>query len=467
MNKKILVVDDEEGICLFIKQNLEQIGFETDYILRGKEALIKYKNYDLAILDIKMPEISGIEVLNHIKQDNGGFPVIVMSAFGDYKQASELLTKGADDYLQKPFNVEDMIFRVQKTIEMHRLMHEVNVYKSEKLENVSKIVYKSNAIKEILEIVDKISSETIPVLITGESGTGKELIAQAIHYNSNNPRKDNLLSIVNCGALTETLLDDELFGHIKGAFTGAINEKDGFLEVTDGGTLFLDEIADATISTQAKLLRAVETGEFRKLGDTRIHNSDVRIIVATNKTIPDMVRKGLFREDLYQRLKGIEIHIPPLRERKDDIPELVNFFISTFNKELKRKVEFHSESIEKLKDYEWKGNVRELKHTIQKIILLSEDETITPKFVENILHFKTNKNKFILEEGYKMPENIGEKSFLEQKTNVVKSFEKQFLQNLMKECKGNLSHASKKAKIDRKHLREKLKKYKIKQKLYQ
>lgn len=465
MNKKILIVDDEKGMCSFIKQCLEQSGYEADYVHNGEDAIKKYTDYDLLILDVRMPGMSGTEVLNTIKQKKFGFPVIIMSAYGDYKQAFELLRKGADDYLQKPFNIEDMLFRITKTLEVYKLQREIETRRAQGRASISNIIYKNTQMKKILDIVDKVAKESVPILITGESGTGKELIAKAIHYNTYNPRKDKPFWIVNCSALSETLLDDELFGHIKGAFTGAMVDRNGLFETADGGTIFLDEIADASVSTQARLLRIVETGEFRKLGETRVRNTDVRVVVATNKVLSGEVNIGKFREDLYQRLKVVEINIPPLRERTDDIPELLNFFLGIFNKEFKRNVRLSEGVLEGLSTYPWPGNVRELKHTVQKLVLLSKTEEIT---LENLPRVFSGDEFDIPNVTNRVDSNAGlffsfpsDKSFNESKEEYVKEFEKFFFNNLIKKNKGNISRAAKAANMTRKHLTDKLKDYGI------
>jgi DNA-binding NtrC family response regulator len=467
MSKNILIVDDEEGMCSFIKQCLEQAGFDADYVLNGKDAVSKYNKYDLIILDIRMPGMSGVEVLSKIKHKDSKLPVIIMSAFGDYQQAFELLNKGADDYLQKPFNIEDMLFRVAKTLEIYKLQKEIESYRVQARKSMASIVYKGSKMDRILEIVDKVAKETIPVLITGESGTGKELVARAVHYNTYNPRKEKPFWIVNCSALSETLLDDELFGHIKGAFTGANVDKYGLFEVAEGGTIFLDEIVDASPSTQAKLLRIVETGEFRKLGETRVRNADVRIIVATNKPLSEEVAAGKFRQDLYQRLKVVEINIPPLRERIEDIPELIKFFLNVFNQEFKKNTKLVGEVVEELKKYSWPGNVRELKHTIQKLILLSETEVVTlASLHKNFSDYGINSPEFISEENNKIEllhqgRTLKDKTFTEVKTNFIKDFERTFFIDLIKKSKGNISKAAQSVKMNRKYLTEKLKEYGI------
>ncbi|MDD5530980.1 MAG: sigma-54 dependent transcriptional regulator [bacterium] len=455
-DKKILIVDDEQQMCLFLKQCLEKEGFTADYVLNGEDALSGYSKYDLIVLDLMMPGISGEEVLDGIKQKDRAFPTIIMSAFGDYKKAFELLNKGADDYVQKPFNVEDMIFRITKVLEIYRLKGEIEFYKTQFHNSTANIVYKSSKIETILETVNKISKENIPVLITGESGVGKELIARAIHYNTYNPRREKLFWTVNCSTFAETLLDDELFGHVKGAFTGSVSDKIGIFEIADGGTLFLDEIADASMSAQAKLLRVVETGEFRRIGETKTRYTNVRIITATNKILSKEIMKKTFREDFYQRLKGLEIHIPPLRERTEDIPELINYFLDISNKEFKRNIKIDSEVMEKMQKAFWQGNVRELKHAVQRLVLLSETNKITVKDSCNILSFHISDIKGIEEETF-----TGNKSFFDLKNECLSNFEKKFFLNLMQKHNGKIVQAAESINISRKSLAKKLKEYNI------
>jgi len=444
---KILVVDDEEDILNILKFILEKEGYEVDTALNGEIALkmLEKKNYDLVLTDLKMPGIDGIKVLEKTKEMRPSTEVILMTAYASIESAVEAIKKGAADYIVKPFINEDLKMRIHRVLEHRKLQKEVEVLKHQLSQRLKGDIFfgTSPQMQEILKLLEKIIPTKSTVLILGESGTGKGVLAEFIHYNS--PRKDRPFISINCSAIPENLLESELFGYKKGAFTGAVSDKKGLLELADKGTLFLDEIGDMPLNLQAKLLKFLESGEFIPLGDTVKKQVDVRIIAATNKDLEALVKEGKFREDLYYRLNVIEIKIPPLRERKEDIPALVYFFIEKLSKEHGKAIKgVTSEALTYLINYPWPGNVRELKNVIERAIILATGEYITVE---------------------ELPERIrGEReTFSSTKTlkEALEEFEKNIIYNTLKQCSFNKEAAAKILGIDLATLYRKLKKYQL------
>ncbi|MBN2687399.1 MAG: sigma-54-dependent Fis family transcriptional regulator [Deltaproteobacteria bacterium] len=382
MKPTILIVDDENLLLSSLEKALSGNGYHALTAKNGKGALDLFEKYnpDLVLLDVKLPDIDGMHLLRKIKELDMHRPVIMMTAYSGIRGAVEAIKLGAYDYIAKPFDIEELKFVIARCLESQRAMVEVNEIRSKKKERYSfeRILTRNPDMKEIIRLAKRIAvNNKSTVLISGESGTGKELFANAIHYNG--PRLNDPFITVNCAALSEGVLESELFGHEKGAFTGAVKQKKGFFEVADKGTLFLDEIGEISYKTQVKLLRFLEERNFQRVGGTEDIDVDVRIITATNKDLLDEVSRGTFREDLYYRLNVISIHLPPLRERKDDIPLLVERLITnyrtTFNKTAKK---CDDEALSILREYDWPGNIRELKNIIERTVLLSDDDIITP-----------------------------------------------------------------------------------------
>jgi DNA-binding NtrC family response regulator len=376
---RILIADDHDALRRGLARGLAEAGHEVEEASNGNAAIERLHDsyFDVVLSDLKMGGSDGMDVLRTTKALHPTTAVILMTAFGSVNTAVEAMKIGASDYVQKPFEIEEMEVKIEKALEVKRVKTDLEYLRGTQhdLYDFDKIVGSSPALQRVLDIVKKVAKSNTTVLIRGETGTGKELIAGAIHHNS--LRNSRNFVKVNCAALQENLLESELFGHEKGAFTGADKQRIGRFEQADGGTLFLDEIGDMSPSTQAKILRVLQEHEFERLGGTRTLRVDVRLIAATNRDLPSMVQAGQFREDLYYRLNVVSIEMPPLRERKDDIVPLANAFLRRFAGELKKKIEGLDPDAQKLlMRYNWPGNIRELENTIERAILLAEGRAI-------------------------------------------------------------------------------------------
>jgi Nif-specific regulatory protein len=376
---RILVADDHDALRRGLSIALGAAGHDVEEAGNGNAAIEKlHENYfDVVVSDLKMGGSDGLDVLRTTKTLHPSSSVILMTAFGSVSTAVEAMKHGAFDYVQKPFEIEEMEVKVEKALELKRLRHELDYLRHEQQESYDfeRIVGGSEPLQRVLSVVKKVAKSNSTVLIRGETGTGKELIAGAIHHNSLRAARNFVK--VNCAALQENLLESELFGHEKGAFTGADRQRIGRFEQADGGSLFLDEIGDMSASTQAKILRVLQEHEFERLGGTRTIKVDVRLIAATNRDLPTMVTAGQFREDLYYRLNVVTIDMPPLRERKEDILPLAMWFIRRFGSELKKKLDgLDNEAQKILVRYNWPGNIRELENAIERAALLAESLTI-------------------------------------------------------------------------------------------
>ena len=384
-NAYILIVDDEPLIRKSLFEILRIEGYNVDVASNGKEAIDKLKeaHFDIVITDVKMPNIDGIELLKMIRSDFGHMAVILITGFGMIETAVEAMRLGAFDYITKPIVDNEIKIIIKKIIEQKKLVDE-NIFLKKRLAATSRecfcnLIGADSKMQRIYNMVEAIANTKATVLLTGESGTGKRLVAMAIH-SIDNKRKDKPFVEVSCGALPETLLESELFGHVKGAFTGAIKDRVGRFELADGGVILLDEIDAFSPALQVKLLRVLQEGEFERVGDTKTFKVDVRIIAATNRNLDELIKKGSFREDLYYRLNVISIDIPPLRERRQDIPLLVNSFIQKFCKANNKKISVISQgALAKLINYSWPGNVRELENCIERALILSNNGSITEK----------------------------------------------------------------------------------------
>lgn len=377
----ILIVDDEKNYLVILEALLAPQGYEiiTEDNAVNALRLIREADLDLIITDMRMPGMSGMELLEETKKIDPELPVIMMTAYGTIEKAVEAMKKRAYDYITKPFRNEELKLTVKKALEFYRLKKE-NRLLSDALSDRYKygnIIGKSQPMLKIYEMIGKVAPSKASVMITGPSGTGKELIAKAIHYNS--PRKNRPFISINCGALTETLLESELFGHERGAFTGAVTMKKGRFELADGGTLFLDEVGEMSPSLQVKLLRVLQEMELERVGGTKTIKVDVRILAASNRRLKEDVDKGIFREDLFYRLNVVHIEVPQLKERVEDIPFLVAHFVEKFRSSNKKKIELAPEIWKALYSYPWPGNIRELENTIERAMVMSSDENITLK----------------------------------------------------------------------------------------
>jgi two-component system, NtrC family, response regulator HydG len=385
---KILVVDDEPSQRKMLKANLSLAGYEVFEADDGTTAIqrVSEEFFDLILMDNRMNQMDGIDALKEIKKISPGIPVIIITAYASVEKAVEALQAGAHDYLTKPLDVEELQIKTSQSLEFWRLKEE-NILQKRRIENLfdaSRIIGRSPKMKEVMETVAMVAPTEASVLILGESGTGKELIANALHQGSG--RSEKRFIKVNCAALPETLLESELFGHEKGAFTGAVNRRPGRFELADGGTIFLDEIGEMSISTQAKLLRVLQEREFEPLGSTRTVKVDIRIIAASNRKLRDEIEKGTFREDLFYRLNVVPVELPPLRDRKEDIQLLIEHFLTIYNQKNGREVQgFHPRALDAMMRYSWHGNIRELENVVERSVILTRDDyVLLPELPETV-----------------------------------------------------------------------------------
>lgn len=379
---KILVVDDEEIVCQSCDRILTEEGYEVQTRPSGREALqlLSEEPFDVVIVDLKMPGMSGMELLQAIKRDSPDIPVIMITGYSTVETAVEAMKSGAFDYLPKPFTPDEVAVVVKKALDSRSMLLE-NIYLRGELQTkyrFENIIGTSKKMQEVYRLIGKVAPTNSTVLITGESGTGKELIARAIHYNS--LRKERQFVPVDCAVLSENLLESELFGHIKGSFTGAIVTKPGLFEVADGGSLFLDEIGNISLTMQSKLLRVIQEREFTPVGGTKPKKVNIRLVAATNQDLQEKIKEGTFREDLYYRLNIVPIHLPPLRERPEDIPLLAQHFLKKYCQETGKDIKGISPpAMELLMHYSWPGNVRELENITERVVIMTDEEIILPR----------------------------------------------------------------------------------------
>jgi two-component system, NtrC family, response regulator HydG len=375
---RVLIIDDQRNMRATLAMLLRGNGYVVDAAANGREGqeLGAAGAYDLVLTDLRMGELDGIDVLRSIKQAQPLTEVIVMTAYGTIESAVEAMKLGAFDYIQKPFSEQELLVRTSKAIETRRLHGQVQLFAQEFKDryHFQNIVGRSQAIRDVLTRVVKIAPTDATVLITGESGTGKELVARAVHANSR--RQDKPFVTVNCAAITESLLESELFGHAVGAFTGASQARRGLFEEADGGTFFFDEIAETSLQFQAKLLRTIQDGEVRRVGENKVSRIDVRIMAATNVDLVEAVKERRFREDIYYRLNVARFDLPPLRERREDVPLLMTFFLDKFNRKMTRRVRFGEGVIDELVQYNYPGNVREAENMVEQAVALCTGEVI-------------------------------------------------------------------------------------------
>jgi len=382
MNQHILIIDDEKSQVDALAGFFKKLGFSISTANNGNNGIriVENEAIDLVISDLRMPDMSGLEVLKSVKEINPEIAVIIMTAFGSIENALQAMHSGATDYITKPIDLDQLEIVVDRTLEYKQVVSENRILKEQLRERhqFTQIISSSGAMEETLNVAARVAPGKTTVLITGESGTGKELIARAIHQAS--PRNNAPFVAVNCAALAENLLESELFGHEKGAFTGAMQQKKGRFERAHTGTIFIDEIGEIPLSTQVKLLRVLQEHAFERVGGTELLKIDVRIIAATNQNLEDMIEKGLFREDLYYRLNVVRLNIPPLRHRKSDIPLLIDYFLKKYADENSKTITgISKEALDVLMKYEFPGNVRELENIIEQGVVLGRSNVITTK----------------------------------------------------------------------------------------
>lgn len=451
--KRILIVDDEESFRNVLTVILKKEGYEVEGATNGEEGLNKISNaaFDHVLCDIRMPKMDGLEFLRESQKAGAEAPVIMMSAFGTVDTAIEAMKLGAYDYISKPFKPDEIILTLKKAEERERLRKENELLRRQVKKEYSfeNIVSKNEKMNKLFEIIKKVAPYKSTILITGESGTGKELVARAIHYNSD--RSKMFFVPVNCGAIPENLLESELFGHVKGAFTDAIRTKKGLFEEADEGTIFLDEIGELPAQLQVKLLRVLQDGEIRRVGESKSIQVNVRIIAATVKDLAREVNEGRFRDDLFYRLNVLHLSIPPLRERKEDIPLLVQHFINKHNQNLNKHVkEVDSKALELLMNYKWSGNVREVENTIERAVVLTDGDRIE---LENLpFEIQNFQNEVPM-----VP--MAEDEYSIKKAS--KMLEMGLIRKALKKTKGNHTHSARLLEISHRALLYKIKDYGI------
>ncbi|MFH1459662.1 MAG: sigma-54 dependent transcriptional regulator [Candidatus Omnitrophota bacterium] len=453
---RILVVDDEPGMRQYLKKLLTDNGYQVEIAENGIQALemINEKVLDLALIDFKMPGMDGIQLLAKIKAEHEHVIVIMMTAYGTMERAIQAMKLGAYDYLSKPFEVDAILLIIEKALKTKRLEDENIILRKElkKTYTFADIISENSQMQHIFEIIQKVAPAKSTVLIQGETGTGKELIARALHALS--PRNQKPFIPVDCGALSESLLESELFGHIKGAFTGATQDKKGLFETADGGTVFLDEIGHISLAIQAKLLRVLQDGQIKRVGEAASRSVDIRLVAASNEDIEMGIKEGKFREDLFYRLNVVPIFVPALRERNEDIPLLVEHFIHKYNNIEKRNIQGIShDALKMLMSFSWPGNVRELENLVHRAVVMADKDNI--EVMDLPLNVKT------LSVAERRIDANRTLDFRKAKNNALAAFEKRFLIESLMRHKGNISRAAKEMNLDRRNLHRKLKQYNI------
>lgn len=450
---KILIVDDEINIRFVLSAMLKKEGYAVASAADGLEALqiLKTGRIDVVVTDLKMPHLDGMGLLNRITEQFPEVPVIIITAYGTVATAVEALKKGALDYITKPFELDDLKHVISKAVKTRTLKESELFLPPEEIERAG-IIGASNAMLKIFDAIKRVAPTTTTILITGETGTGKELVADAIHYNS--PRRNNPLIKINCAAIAPTLFESELFGHEKGSFTGATITKPGKLEIAHKGTLFLDEVGEIPREIQVKLLRVIQNQEFERVGGLQSIKVDVRIITATNKNLLQDVRDGSFREDLYYRLNVFPIVVPPLRERREDVLPLVDYFVDKFNKKLDIAVTVDGEVKEMLSRYEWPGNIRELENLMERMMLMARSKRLTLSEIPAELMGRIGNSAA-------SSGNEDKKPFKDFLRSHMEDVERQMIIRCLEESGSNVTKAAKKMGLSRKGLQIKMIKYNL------
>jgi len=441
--KSILIIDDDSLIRKTLSSHLTKLSFEVQAVEDGESGLESFERRwpDLVILDIRLPDTNGLDVLRRIREKDPGASVLIMTAFDDMKTTVEAIKLGAFEYLVKPLDYVALDLTVEKAFQVKALEERITYLVGEKQREytIDNIIGRSAGMREVFKMIGSVANTRTNVLIQGESGTGKELVAKAIHYNS--PHRDDPFIVINCSAISDTLLESELFGHVKGAFTDAFSETKGKFEIAGKGTLFLDEIGDVSPNLQSKLLRVIETRDFMKVGGERILKTEARIIAATNQNLRTLIENGRFREDLYYRLKVVEIHLPPLRERREDIPDLVGYLLQKINRELRKNVfKVPPEVMKNLSGLSWKGNVRELENALTRAVILAKGDVV-------------------LEEN--LPLDSEERRPFSRELVPLQEVEKEYIQFVLTSVKGSKTRASQILDISRPTLDKKIKDYNL------
>ena len=439
--KSILIVEDDPLVRRTLTSQLAKRGFEIIAAENGEGGVRSFAERcpDLVLLDVRLPDIDGLEVLRKIKEKNRRAIILVMTAFDDMQTTVEAIKLGAYEYLVKPLNAAELDLTIDKALQVRALEEKVSylVEERQKEYTIDNIIGHSAQIRGVFKMIGSVANTRTNVLIQGDSGTGKELVAKAIHYNS--PYRDEPFIVINCSAISDTLLESELFGHVKGAFTDAVCETKGKFEIAGKGTLFLDEVGDVSPNLQSKLLRVIETRDFMKVGGERVLKTEARIIAATNQNLRALIEKGRFREDLYYRLKVVEIMLPPLRDRREDIPELVAYLLEKINRDIRRSVRKVPPDVMRiLMDLPWRGNVRELENALTRAVILAKGDVV----------LKEN-----------LPVDHDEKSPFSKELVPLEEIEKDYIQHVLSAVKGSKTRASQILQISRPTLDKKIKDY--------
>jgi DNA-binding NtrC family response regulator len=439
--KSILVIDDDTLIRKTLSSHMAKQGFDVRSAEDGESGLRAYddREPDLVLLDIRLPDVDGLDVLRQIKERGGRSAVLIMTAYDDMKTTVEAVKLGAFEYLVKPLDLVALDLTVEKAFQVKALEEKVSYLMEEKQKGytIDNLIGHSPEMRAVFKLIGSVANTRTNILLQGESGTGKELVAKAIHYNS--PFRDEPFIVINCSAMTDTLLESELFGHVKGAFTDAVSETRGKFEIAGKGSLFLDEIGEVSPNLQSKLLRVIESRDFMKVGGEKVLKTEARIIAATNQSLRALIENGRFREDLFYRLKVVEIHLPSLRERRDDIPELVGYLLEKINRELRRNVrKVPADVMAFLREQPWKGNVRELENALTRAVILAKGDVV----------LKEN-----------LPLEPEERKPFSQELVSLEDIERDYIRHVLVSVKGSKTRASQILKISRPTLDKKIKDY--------
>lgn len=457
---RILIIDDETFVGEGCRLVLKQSGHSADVCLTGKEGLdaLRAGNYEVILLDIRLPDMDGLEILRMLKEQRPGETIIVITGYPSVKNAVEAMKLGAFDYLAKPFSDDELLIAVERAAEKRRLMQENRQLRSELLDRFrfSDIVGENPKIVSIFEAIKKVAPTDTTVLLYGESGTGKEIFARAVHAHSG--RAVRAFVPMDCSTLASGILESELFGHVRGAFTGAVQDKPGIFETANDGTLFLDDVANLNLEIQAKLLRVLESGEYKPVGSSQIKRTNARIITATNKDLQEMVKAGTFREDLFYRLNVFPIFLPPLRERREDIPRLVYHFLRVFTRKTGKRIDgFSDDALKVLVNHDWPGNVRQLKNVIERLVIMVDQGMVDLMDLMDHIHLK----QFLA--GERVPESLEELNSVKKHLlrDTFGEIEKAFLIKALKESEGNITHAAARVGMQRSNFSALMRKHRL------